>query len=89
MWSQNYIREFLYTYTWGKESYAHEVNEQFGYFTLNEFVSFFEEIGAKIIVANEFLEPGYTEHLSPLVDLYKDNKKIELPNSNCIIVVEK
>lgn len=85
----NYMREFLYTYTWGKESYAHEVNEQFGYFTLKEFVSFFEELGAKIIIANEFLEPGYTEHLSPLVDVYKDGEKIAFPNSNCIIVVEK
>ncbi|MBO4775235.1 MAG: methyltransferase domain-containing protein, partial [Lachnospiraceae bacterium] len=33
----NFIREFMYTYTWGSESYAHEVKEQFGYFTLSEY----------------------------------------------------
>jgi SAM-dependent methyltransferase len=81
----NYIREFLYTYTWGRESYAHEVQEQFGYFTLEEFCSFFEKMGANIIVAKEFLEPGYREHLSELVALDPP----VFPNSNCIVVVEK
>jgi len=81
----NYIREFLYTYTWGQESYAHEVQEQFGYFTLEEFCSFFEKMGANIIVAKEFLEPGYEEHLSELVKLEPPS----FPNSNCIVVVEK
>lgn len=82
----NYMREFLYTYTWGNESYAHEVNEQFGYFTLDEYKKFFESIGAKIIVAKEFLEKGYEDHLSPLVE-FQDGKWF--PNSNCIIVIEK
>ena len=80
------MREFLYTYTWGNESYAHEVNEQFGYFTLDEYKKFFESIGAKIIVAKEFLEKGYEDHLSPLVE-FQDGKWF--PNSNCIIVIEK
>ena len=87
----NFMREFLYTYTWGNESYSHEVQEQFGYFTLEEYKAFFEEIGAKIIVAREFLEPGYEEHLSRLVSLSdaKSGKEIPFPNSNCIVVVEK
>ena len=86
----NFMREFLYTYTWGNESYAHEVNEQFGYFTLVEYKNFFEALGAKIIVAKEFLEPGYPEHLLPLVSVYDtDGTEMELPNSNCIIVIEK
>lgn len=86
----NFMREFLYTYTWGNESYAHEVNEQFGYFTLNEYKSFFENLGAKIIIAKEFLEPGYSEHLLPLVSIFDENgTEMELPNSNCIIVIEK
>ena len=87
----NFMREFLYTYTWGNESYSHEVQEQIGYFTLEEYKAFFEEIGAKIIVAREFLEPGYEEHLSRLVSLSdaKSGKEIPFPNSNCIVVVEK
>ena len=87
----NFMREFLYTYTWGNESYSHEVQEQFGYFTLEEYKAFFEEIGAKIIEAREFLEPGYEEHLSELVSLSdaESGCKEHFPNSNCIIVVEK
>lgn len=86
----NFIREFLYTYTWGKASYPHEVQEQFGYFTLREYVEFLESLGAEIIKAEEFLEPGYKEHLSPLVELYDTHdNEIDFPDSNCIIVIEK
>ncbi|MDO4650767.1 MAG: methyltransferase, partial [Eubacteriales bacterium] len=81
----NFMREFLYTYTWGEESYANEVNEQFGYFTLTEFKKFFSELGATIIKAEEFVEPGYIEHLSDYIML--DSSLY--PMSNCIIVVEK
>ena len=81
----NFIREFLYTYTWGKQSYAHEVQEQFGYFTIEEFREFFEGLGARILRCDAFLEPGYVTHLSPKVELSVP----EYPNSNCIVVVEK
>ena len=81
----DYIREFLYTYTWGSESYSHEVNEQFGYFTINEYRGFLESLGAKLIRADAFLEPGYPAHLRPLVDLDPD----VYPDSNCILVAEK
>ena len=80
----NFMREFLYTYTWGQESYAHEVQEQFGYLTLTEFTNFLETLGCKIIVAKEFFEEGYKTHLQDKVSLDKD-----YPNSNCIIVAEK
>lgn len=81
----NLMREFLFTYTWGNESYSHEVQEQFGYFTLNDFEDFFHLLGAKIIEAREFLEDGYFEHLNETVVL----SKADYPNSNCIIVIEK
>ncbi|MCR4649046.1 MAG: methyltransferase [Lachnospiraceae bacterium] len=86
----NFIREFMYTYTWGNESYAHEVQEQFGYFTLNEYKEFFKSLGAEIIEAKELLEPGYPAHLSEKLDLFDENDEpCEFPASNCIIVVEK
>ncbi len=86
----NFIREFLYTYTWGTESYAHEVQEQFGYFTLEEYKNFFTELGAKIIFAEELLEPGYPDNLGKYCDLLDENgNETEYPESNCIIVVEK
>jgi len=81
----DFIREFLYTYTWGQESYSHEVQEQFGYFTIEEYRTFLESLGAKVIRAEAFLEPGYPEHLRPLVTLSPD----VFPDSNCIVVAEK
>lgn len=86
----NFIREFMYTYTWGNESYAHEVQEQFGYFTLREYREFMEELGAKIICTKEFLEAGYPDHLGRYLTLTDENgEEVEYPESNCIIVVEK
>ena len=86
----NFLREFMFTYTWGTESYAHEVQEQFGYFTLTEFKEYFTELGAGIIRAEEFLEPGYPKHLGGSLDfLYENGEEAEYPASNCIIVVEK
>ncbi|MBP3196244.1 MAG: SAM-dependent methyltransferase, partial [Butyrivibrio sp.] len=86
----NFIREFLYTYTWGAESYAHEVQEQFGYFTLGEYKEFFKEMGAKIIFAEELLEPGYPDNLGKLLDLFDESgNEAVYPDSNCIIIVEK
>lgn len=81
----NLMREFLFTYTWGNESYSHEVQEQFGYFTLDDFEDFFHLLGARVIEAKEFLEDGYFEHLSETVVL----PKADYPNSNCIVVIEK
>ena len=37
----NYGREFLYTYTWGVQSFPHEVQECFGYYLIDDFISFF------------------------------------------------
>lgn len=86
----NFIREFMYTYTWGHESYAHEVQEQFGYWTLREFREFFGELGATLLVAEELLEPGYPDHLGKLLTLTDaDGNEVEYPPSNCIIVAEK
>lgn len=84
----NLIREFLYTYTWGKESYSCEVNEQFGYFTFDEYSEFLESIGLKIKYKNAYLEEGYPEHLNDLVTL-KNGLKWEMMPSNCIFIAEK
>ena len=85
----NFMREFMYTYTWGKQSYAHEVQEQFGYFTLKEYKDYLESLGAKIIVAREFLESGYPLNLGKYLDLMDaDGNERVYPASNCIIVAE-
>lgn len=90
--NENDAMEFLYTYTWGEEAYALEVKEQFGYFNLNEYKKFIQDNlqGSKIIFANEFLQNGYSEHLLNKISYYDENMNtIDLPNSTCIIVIEK
>lgn len=84
----NLIREFLYTYTWGDESYSCEVNEQFGYFTFKEYSEFLQSLGLKIAYQNVYLEDGYPEHLKDLVTL-KDGLEWKMMPSNCIFVAEK
>lgn len=89
----NDAMEFLYTYTWGEGSYSLEVKEQFGYFTPNQYVNFINEIfdnKCKIIECKHFLQDGYEEHLLEKIDFYDENyMPVPLPDSTCIIVVEK
>ena len=87
----NYGREFLYTYTWGAASFAHECQECFGYYTLPEYTSVLESLGMHILKAESFLEKGYEEHLSPLVELFDPvtHDAVRFPDSNCILVAEK
>lgn len=84
----NFIREFLYTYTWGIESYPLEVNEQFGYLTLKEYCELLTRLGLKVIVAEQYLEPGYKNNLSKYVTLGNGLTFEDMP-SNLIIVAEK
>jgi hypothetical protein len=88
----NDAMEFLYTYTWGEESFALEVQEQFGYYTPSEYEKMILDTldNAKIIYSKAFLQDGYKEHLDNKISLYDENyNSVELPNSTYILVVEK
>ena len=89
----NDAMEFLYTYTWGEKSYAHEINEQFGYFTPGTYRAFIEEtLGptARIIECRHFLQEGYTTALSSKIEFFDERHiPVPLPDSTCLIVVEK
>lgn len=88
----NDAMEFLYTYTWGENSYSLEVQEQFGYLTPSEYVSLIENnlVGAKIVLCEAFLQKGYEENLLNKISIYDDKgNTVKLPNSTCIIVIEK
>ncbi len=89
----NDAMEFLYTYTWGEESYAHEINEQFGYFTPSRYIDFVTECfenNCKVIYSKNFLQEGYTEHLEDKIDFYNEElEEVPLPDSTFILVVEK
>jgi len=88
----NDAMEFLYTYTWGENSYALEVQEQFGYYTPSEYIKVIKDNleGANIIICNAFLQDGYEENLLNKISIYDENMNVvKLPNSTCIIVIEK
>lgn len=89
----NDAMEFLYTYTWGKDSYSHEIEEQFGYYTPTEYVELFKELfGEKIRIVEikHYLQEGYAENLLPKVDFMdEEGKNVQLPDSTLILVIEK
>ena len=88
----NDAMEFLYTYTWGEQSYPLEVKEQFGYFTVSEYVDFIKENlpNCKIIESKSFLQNGYELNLLPKINIYDENMNVvKLPDSTSIIVIEK
>lgn len=88
----NDAMEFLYTYTWGEDSYPLEVKEQFGYLTPTEYINLINENlhNSKIITCDAFLQEGYEENLLNKITIYDDNMRVvKLPNSTCIIVIEK
>lgn len=89
----NDAMEFLYTYTWGENSYSLEVKEQFGYFTPKEYVRFIKDLfgnKGKIVECLHFLQDGYEEHLLEKITIYdKNHEVVRLPDSTCIVVIEK
>ncbi|WP_054956256.1 class I SAM-dependent methyltransferase [Paenibacillus dakarensis] len=88
----NDAMEFLYTYTWGEESYVHEVQEQFGYFTPSQYEAVIREVlgDAEIVTSKHFLQEGYTEALAGRIEFADESGTlISLPDSTCLIVIEK
>lgn len=89
----NDAMEFLYTYTWGEEAYVHEVQEQFGYLTLAEYVALVHRLfgdGAALIAGRAYLQEGYTEALADKVALFDEaGNEVPLPDSTCLLVIEK
>ncbi|MMZ66244.1 hypothetical protein D1872_287230 [compost metagenome] len=89
----NDAMEFLYTYTWGAEAYVHEVQEQFGYLTPSAYRKFIHEtLGeeAGILVAEHYLQAGYTEALQERIILTDEKgNPVPLPESTCLWVMEK
>ncbi|CAH1224292.1 hypothetical protein PAECIP111892_05464 [Paenibacillus auburnensis] len=89
----NDAMEFLYTYTWGEEAYVHEVQEQFGYFTPEQYVKFIRErLGeqAQIEVFRHYLQEGYTLALQERVVIMDEHgNETALPDSTCFMVIRK
>lgn len=89
----NDAMEFLYTYTWGEDSYSHEIEEQFGYFTPNGYINFLKETlgdDFKIVKCEHYLQEGYSEHLLDKIEFYDESfNEVSLPDSTIVLVIEK
>lgn len=84
--------EFLYTYTWGWDSFDREVQEQYGVFNLVEYCKEVSDMlpGCKIKFSQSYLQYGYEDNLRDKVDYLKPNyEQTILPDSNMLIVIEK
>ncbi|MGE5184701.1 MAG: SAM-dependent methyltransferase, partial [Acidobacteriota bacterium] len=91
--------EFLYTYTWGPASFPYEVRELYGLMTYGDYVAHLVEWcgGDAACRAVElpaelrsYLQPGYKAGLAGKIELTDERDRVvELPDSNCLIVIEK
>lgn len=89
--------EFMYTYTWGPESFPYEVREQYGILTYEDYCASIRGwLGNRArlveIPADEalVLQPGYVTALKDKVRLTAyDGTPAPFPPSNAIIVIEK
>lgn len=91
--------EFLYTYTWGEASFDHEVVEQYGVLPYDAYAQALRAWCAEVAPATlcslpselrSYLQPGYPAHLAGRVELTDEHDRpVALPDSNCVIVVER
>jgi SAM-dependent methyltransferase len=87
--------EFLYTYTWGPASFPYEVRELYGILTYDAYVAqLLDWCGPSARVVDNplrsYLQPGYRDNLAGRIALTDEHDRpVELPDSNCLIVVER
>ena len=67
-----FLKEFLYTFTWGKSSYPREVKERFGILDKETWLCLLEESGFYIDTVVESREE-YEKYLSPKVEITNIN----------------
>lgn len=84
-----FLKEFLYTFTWGIESYPREVQEQFGILDKNSWISILENNGFTIETIVESKEE-YEKYLSPKIQMYDIlGNKINYPMMVILIKARK
>lgn len=82
--------EFLYTLTWGWSSASREIQELYGVFTEKEYSEEISDKGFTVVHSEQYLQPGYPEHLNPVADISdRMGRSIALPSSNMIIVARR
>ncbi len=89
--------EFVYTYTWGPASFPYEVRELYGILTYDDYVARLVQwcggdTAARVVDPPErsYLQPGYRDHLATKIELTDvHDRPVELPDSNCLIIIER
>ncbi len=89
--------EFLYTYTWGPASFPYEVRELYGILPYDDYarqlVSWCGGDAAAQIIETplrSYLQPGYRDSLASKIELTDEHDRVvDLPDSNCLIVLER
>lgn len=82
--NSSFIKEFMFTYTWGKDSYFREVQEKFGILRKNEWIKIVKDAGFKIKYVQTFREE-YVEYLSKYFVV--TNELVELLSESTILIV--
>lgn len=87
--SMSSVMEFLYTYTWGWNSLIRESQEFYGILSLEDYCDTLNKNEWKVLFSHEYLQRGYVDHLSKLVEIIDDyGNEIPYPSSNMLIVAE-
>lgn len=77
------LMEFLFTYTWGADSFEREVQEFYGVFTLPELSAIAAQYGFVTVHAESYVQKGYVDNLSHI------SITPRFPDSNAMWVFEK
>lgn len=87
--SEGFLKEFLYTYTWGPESYPREINERFGILTKDTWLRLLKEAGFSIETVIEAKEE-YEKYLKDKIIISEeDNSNYEYPNMTILVKARK
>lgn len=79
--SASAIMEFLFTYTWGRESLPREAQEFYGIFSLGAYGAFVEQFGFSLVHKETFTQEGYVNNLAPLA-----STTMQFPATNALWV---
>ena len=83
----NFLKEFMFTYTWGPESYPREVNEKYGILTVDNWIRCVKSANFEVQYLKTY-EEEYVKYLSECFEVTADLKKI-FKNSTIFIVATK